>query len=199
MSRFAWGIGASIAVLLAAVGITYTNQKGTQVRSKPADFLDDKICSIQLMDDDSGRRFVTAYGFSRAKASAGLERTIFVSEDGDELLELFQHPGAKLHEYAEYKVRKIESNEETQAIPTSVKKFVSGRGIALGMQVDSVLQILGKPTDRKQNGAQVTFDYRCTDGAVCPTLKAVNMPIYQASYSFKRGHLIEMLCGFPYP
>jgi hypothetical protein len=125
--------------------------------------------------------------------------TTFMSSTGNEYLKLFTHYGG-IGEVAEFEVSYSTDTKTNVPKLKQFKKFVSEKGIRLGMSKSKLLSILGEPTEEKSLANSVTLMYRIEDYEnKNEFLSCYGMPIYYGNYTFKNNKLSKFRFGFEYP
>jgi hypothetical protein len=131
---------------------------------------------------------------------ASIPNAVFPSADGHQFLTVFTHPGGG-GEIAEFRISYSVNEKRLAHRIEKVERFVSGKGIRLGLAKSRVISILGAPLQQHDEDGIVTLEYRLeeTEQVASEFLSHYNMPIYYGSYSFKNDRLIEFQFGFEYP
>lgn len=131
---------------------------------------------------------------------ADVPNAIFSSTDGHQFLTIFTHPGG-VGEISEFRVSYSVTEKRLAHRIEKVKRFVSGKGIHLGLTQSRVTSILGAPLQRHKKNGIVTLEYRLkeTEQTASEFLAYYKMPLYYGSYSFKNGRLVEFMFGLEYP
>jgi hypothetical protein len=160
-------------------------------------FLDDQVGPVQLADVASGRAFVLRFPGPEPEPAFGLTVYRYTNANRSEVLELFCHPGCERYEFMEFRVGAPADAKGAPA--TSLASFQSGRGVHLGLTVEQLIQLLGKPHGEKSEAGARILLYHCSSSTACPVLGRVGMPAYAARYSFRSGVLVAFESGYPYP
>lgn len=121
----------------------------------------------------------------------------FVSNDGKQFLTTFFHYGGVKFEYSEFQVSYLCKESIIDTLNTNT--FVSGNGIELGMNRESVGEILGNCYEVDTVNRNEILKYTVDDYSNSGLLKRYNMPVYYAHYEFKEDKLIRFRFGFEYP
>ncbi|MEK6750386.1 MAG: hypothetical protein AABY83_14500 [Pseudomonadota bacterium] len=93
----------------------------------------------------------------------------------------------------------------TEAAPAKchlehINRFISGKGLALGITTTEVQRLLGAPHQRiGPDGGDVTYQYRIDNFADSDFLKFYGLPVYFGEYRFRQGRLTYLHVGFEYP
>ena len=128
-----------------------------------------------------------------------MPRVYFFNADSTEILTAYFHYGDGQGAYSELLVTTAFSGPIRSGLP--IKRFVSGRGIALGMSEKEVRKIFGEPGhwgQRTDNSVDLTYSMR--DPSALGYLQRCNSPVYYARFSFSdEDRLIGYRFGFEYP
>jgi hypothetical protein len=159
---------------------------------------DVSVFNIKLTDSESAIRQVGS-GAPLVESNDDLPHARFVSKDGAEELILYAHYAAGPDEYAEAEVRPAGTEAlALEALPT--ERFLTGRGIALGMSPAEVIARFGTCTkSRTRNGASETIEYVVEKADSEPDLKEFGYETYYAEYEFEKGRLVRYRFGFESP
>ena len=152
---------------------------------------------VVLQDASSGSAFTLRNG-DGTTVDDGLIHHVYSNELDTEVLDLIKHPGDSQGSFAEVALM-LSDSMPFGATPVRVKRFFTSRGVHLGMAQADVLRGMGKPHRRAARMGRETFEYRCDNPAVCPSLAVHNMPTYYATLTFKSGKVIEYRFGYEYP
>lgn len=131
---------------------------------------------------------------------ADIPSAIFPSTDGHQFLTVFTHPGG-VGEISEFRVSYSVTERQLAHRIEKVERFISGKGIHLGLTQSRVTSILGAPLQQHEKDGIVTLEYRLkeTEQNASEFLAYYKMPLYYGSYSFKNGRLVEFKFGLEYP
>jgi hypothetical protein len=160
-------------------------------------YWDTVIAGVTLEDPGSGRAFIMRHPTVAHEPTDDFPQFRCVNADGTEILYLIMQYGAERYQFAQFRVRRA-SPEAVKGKRSSIPSFVSGKGVRLGMTLDSVVQLLG-PGVRRERQGEVRLTYSCSSTETCPGLLRVNMPGYEAVYTFRFGKLVAFDGGYPYP
>lgn len=159
---------------------------------------DISVSSIFLYDTASQKSVLgTDIPFDR---QADIPMAVFASTDGRQSLTVFTHPG-EVGEIAEFRVSYVSGAESPVRRLAGIKKFITGKGINLGMSQSQVTSILGAPSNQQSKENLATFNYRIEGVELNKSkfLAYYNMPIYYGIYKFKNNRLVSFQFGFEYP
>ncbi len=120
-----------------------------------------------------------------------------LSRDGNQKFTFYFHPGGTKKEFAEFKVEYADSTDDN-ARRVKDKEFKTESGIKLGILIDKLKAIKGKP-HKTVDGEIKTLQYIIDDIDNSKFLQKHNSHLYYAKYTFKEGVLIEFIFGFEYP
>ena len=131
---------------------------------------------------------------------ADIPMAVFSSADGRQFLTVFTHPGGG-GEISEFRVSYSVIKKPLAHRLKKVERFISGKGIHLGLSRSHVTAILGAPLHQREEGGIVTLEYRLeeSDPTASEFLAHYKMPIYYGNYTFKNGRLVEFKFGWEYP
>ena len=183
------------AVLVLALGRGFSSA----ATAEDPPFVDTKVGSVQLADEASGKAFVLRFGESHPETQFGFAVFSYANASRSETLELVAHPGGMLHEFMEFRLARTGRGNARGTVAAGEASFHSGRGVHLGLSIEELIRLLGKPHDEVPDGGDRTLVYRCTSPTTCPVLSRVNMPAYEGRYSFQDGALVAFRWGYPYP
>jgi hypothetical protein len=191
-------VRGSGSVLLSLLVLALSTEFSESLVKDPA-FLDTHVASVQLADEASGKAFVLRFGGQEFEPDLGLPVFRYVNASRSEVLDLVMHPGGSRYEIMQFRIRRARPAEPKATAAAGLASFRTGRGVYLGLTVAEVIQVLGNPHQQSGRGDDRVLVYRCDSAATCPVLKQVNMPAYEATYTFRRGALDAVECGYPYP
>jgi len=117
----------------------------------------------------------------------------FASRNGQETMRLRRHAGDVVDSYMEFEVRR---GTDEKAVPLAANRFVSGKGVKLGMSRQAVVALFGPCFRATRNGKTETLRYEIEeDPPRSRVLKNANMPQYYAEYEFEDGKLVRFAFG----
>lgn len=120
--------------------------------------------------------------------------TCFVNAKGTEQLTLFANPGSIQGSFSLIRIEaRVSTSDDFPIHAKHGDHFITGKGIHLGMTLDSVIHVLGEPHETDAG----TIRYRVVNNDA--VMKQFNTPIYAGTYRFKDGILVAMEFGFEYP
>ena len=170
------------------------------VGASPPDpqFWDTTIAGVTLEDPRTGRAFVMNHPTTADEPADDFPQFRCLNADGTEVLSFIMQYGDQRYQFAQFRVRRASRREAAQGERSAVQSFATGKGIRLGLTIDRVLELLG-PGARKEGKQQVRLTYSCDSVKTCPGLGRVNVPQYQAIYTFRGNELVAFESGYPYP
>lgn len=183
---------ASRIILLFTFIITQTSC-ASEIESK-RDFIDISVNGIRLLYSDS---YIEKCGLSINFFEAEyIVYTQHYNQTGNEMLTVISKPNAKFSA-TKFQVAKLDKKFLLKRnIMEDVVKFVTGKGVHLGMSPLEVSEILGSPNNKEINNDGITI-YRyelLTNGAQMMIGEKKYSP-YSSEYSFYKDKLIEFIFG----
>lgn len=140
-------------------------------------------------------------GYELIETEDGLPYAVFTNTTETEVLKLYRHYGDTTGTFQEAEVLAIgdlDGDEEATVLDTP--HFRTGRGIRLGMSSKEVDDRFGACARSVVGaGPREVTRYEITDIATSDLLKAHNMPLYYAEYTFEQDKLVRFAFGFSYP
>jgi hypothetical protein len=156
---------------------------------------DTSLSDIKLRDAES------AINALKVKRLNGDTTYNFYSQNKSQLLSVTVHPGDNYSQVSIFQI-KYADNSKIKAAPTTLDSLVTEKNIRLGITKNEVVSKLGNCyTTNDSTKHSVTINYRLESPQDSRTqlLERQNMPIYYATYKFKKDKLIEFEFGFEYP
>jgi hypothetical protein len=152
-----------------------------------------KANSIELLNPKSIEKLNKS--FTLIESEESFPYVIFLSNTGTEALKLIFHYGGVKNSFSEIEMSQNKHREE--GLVLNEEKFVTGRGIQLGMTRKEVESILGKPNIYSNNKIR----YRIVDLDLSNSafLKRYNYPSYYIEAQFFQEKLVKYKFGFDYP
>jgi len=161
-------------------------------------YVESGIAGVVLQNSDSGQQFIETHGLG-TMSDDGLMHNFYENASGSEILDLIQHPGSNRHSFSEAVFFRPDCFP-LGAVPIKSKRFVSSRGVKLGLGASDVRRMLGRPHEVKtRKSGKVTYKYTCDNPATCPSLAKYNVPTYTAVAEFANGRLVKYSFGYDYP
>lgn len=127
------------------------------------------------------------------------QHVAYWNNDRTQLLTLFFHPGDEVHCFSEIKVSQAGKSESAIKV-LSLRAFITGKGVRLGITQKQLTAILGKGVEERM-GSQSIIRYKIEDASLSssPFLQHYRMPSYYGEYHYEGGKLVEFRFGFEYP
>jgi hypothetical protein len=151
---------------------------------------------VKLMDIQSTVRYLRNFE-AMIYEDEGLPRVQFYDATRSAYVLLFCNPGSNSKKVAQIEIGYYKNLKDTSMfhlIPNEIK-IKSESLTELGMSIERLIQIKGRPTSVNTVGRFRIFKYKLNDTRI---LERYNMPIYEANYYFQKGKLIRYSFGFPY-
>lgn len=127
-------------------------------------------------------------------------KAYFCNHDRSERLALIYNEGDTAYIIGEFRVESVETRYSDCVQPAApLQRFVTGKGIQLGMRRDEVTRILGPGyTEHAQLDENVII-YRIDDKGASGFLQSHHAPAYYGQYHFRQERLIRFGFGFEFP
>jgi len=191
-----------IKLTLFIVAATFLYLAQPMSYAQPADIPKDADISLNnifLHDAASAERVLG--GNIQLDSEKDIPSAEFTNADRTELLTVFVHPGSYKDEIAEFRIASLTSKNPKIKRLDSIKSFVSGKGIRLGILQLELEKILGQPLRRFGKNGRLILEYRIEDLSAKHSsfLNYYNMPIYYGIYEFVNNKLVSFQFGFQYP
>ncbi|MBP7407891.1 MAG: hypothetical protein KA941_03950 [Flavobacteriales bacterium] len=183
---------------LSAKGMVAIDPGVEHRKNCPALRPDVQLGGITLLDDSSATAVTGGVTAEMLIEDHGdMPRVHFRSSDGSQCLTLYFHYGGVLNAFSEFKVSRTATEPVVKDLHGS--GFVSGKGIALGMNLNDAIGRLGGcfRSGEASNGNRL-LTYGVT-GSDDPFLRQFGYPSYYAMLEFANDQLIEYRFGFQYP
>ena len=120
--------------------------------------------------------------------------------DTTERLALGYYEGDTAYVISEFRVEQVATRYVDCSQPaTPVEHFVSGKGVALGMQREQLVRILGEPHQEHPQLDEVVLVYRIDDKNASDFLQHHSAPAYFGQYHFREDQLVRFSFGFEFP
>jgi len=116
-------------------------------------------------------------------------RIEIVNKDSSQMLTMYMHNGNASCYFSVYQVEYMHSDYKFAQNPFKLSKgkFVSGRGIALGMTMSELKKIFGEPNEMVVEERLNKLSYQEYDG------------LYFSDYYFQKNRLVKFRFGYEYP
>jgi hypothetical protein len=161
-------------------------------------FWDPVVSGVTLADVRTGKAFIMRHGPVGEEPEDDFPQFRCLNADGTEILALILHYGSERYAFGQFRVWRPTPAEATQGKRAAVPSFVTSKGLRLGLTIEEVVASLG-PGQRSDHPGEVRLRYFCDSVKACPGLQRVNMPQYEAAYTFRHGRLVSIEGGYPYP
>ncbi|OIQ82105.1 hypothetical protein GALL_361190 [mine drainage metagenome] len=113
------------------------------------------------------------------------------------IIEFYERDTASV--ISELRVERVQTPHADCIVPPQhIERFMSGKGIHLGMSRKEVINILGKGYEEHAYPEEQIISYRIDDKD-SPMLQRHNAPGYYGQYYFKANRLVRFEMGFDFP
>lgn len=126
---------------------------------------------------------------------------IFYSSDKKQKLGLTVHPGSYNSEVSIFTISHSD-NSKLDHRQINTKEFETEKGIKLGLSKKEILEKLGtcySAKDSTKENIELNYRLELPNDSKTKLLKSNKMPIYYATYRFKKDKLNYIEFGFEYP
>ena len=138
---------------------------------------------VQLDDPDSDR-----------------PKAFICNADRTERLTLVYYEGDTSYIISELQIERVETRYvDCVQPPRQIDRFVSGKGIQLGMTRNEVTHIFGKDYNEQPQLDEVVISYRIDNKNESGFLQNNSAPAYYGQYHFKQDKLVKFSFGFEFP
>jgi|GEM_PF-5147569 len=121
-----------------------------------------------------------------------------MNRDRSEILTLYQHRGAAINTFQEFKVESAFARfEPAECFLKDVERFISFRKVKLGMSLKEVIDIFGEDYTVQSVGAELYLQYAIDSNLHSKFLQSYQETRYYGRYFFRGGKLREYEFGFP--
>lgn len=122
------------------------------------------------------------------------------NKDNTERLALMYYEGDTAFVISEFRVEQVATRYVDCSQPSiPIDRFVSGKGIALGMSRQQVVRILGKAHNENPQLDEIVISYRIDNKNESGFLQHHNAPAYFGQYHFREEKLVSFSFGFEFP
>jgi hypothetical protein len=122
------------------------------------------------------------------------------NSNNTEILTLVFHHGDTKDSFNEFRIQNISKVLTGCIIPPKViSRFVTGKGIHLGISKEELIKILGPSFTEDKEDNTITIRYKIDNFNKSSFLKKYNLPVYFGHYHFLKGKLAKFEFGFEYP
>lgn len=120
--------------------------------------------------------------------------------DKSEKLTLVYYEGDTANIISEFRAERVETRYvDCLQPPASIDRFVTGKGIHLGMTQNEVARILGNHYTEHNQLDETVISYRIDNGKESDFLLRHSSPAYFGQYHFKENRLVKFSFGLEYP
>jgi hypothetical protein len=157
------------------------------------------LSGIQLADAQSAKM---PFGMKPVLDDPDSDRpkAYICNQDQSERLALVYYEGDTAYVISEFRVEQVTTRYIDCSQPeTPIEHFVSGKGIALGMQREQLARILGKPHHTHPQLDETVLIYRIDGKSASGFLQRYGAPAYFGQYHFREGRLVRFSFGFELP
>lgn len=156
---------------------------------------DTSLSGIKLRDPESATKVLKVTRLN------GDTTYYFQSKEKKQILGVTTFPDDGLNQINIFQVKYVD-NSKTRARPLAIDHFKTEKGIQLGLAMSEVVSKLGKCyTTSETTKDIIKISYRIEDpqDSKSKLLARQYMPIYSATYKFKKDKLVEYEFGFELP
>ncbi|KUG23983.1 hypothetical protein ASZ90_006216 [hydrocarbon metagenome] len=122
------------------------------------------------------------------------------NSNNTEILTLVFHYGDVTDSFNEFRIQNISKvPKDCITPPDGIARFVTGKGIQLGISKDDLIKILGHSFIETKQDGMLTIKYKIDNFDQSNFLKKYNLPVYFGHYHFLKGKLAKFEFGFEYP
>ena len=157
------------------------------------------LSGIQLVDAQSAKM---PFGMKPVLDDPDSDRpkAYICNKDNSERLALVYYEGDTAYVISEFRMEQVMTRYIDCSQPeTPVEHFVSGKGIALGMQREQLVRILGEPQKIHPQLDETVLIYRIDGKNASGFLQRYGAPAYFGQYHFREDRLIRFDFGFEFP
>lgn len=153
-------------------------------------YIEDSISAIRIFHPDP------------AMYQNDFEGYYYINRTRSELLQVYFHPGNYSNCFSEFTVMPLlkDTSKYLFARLRKVHAFISGKGIHLGLPLDSLFLILGrKHSTTTRDKDSIVVEYSLEQKQAPSFFGFYNTPSYSSRYVFRRSRLVEFHFGLDYP
>ena len=125
----------------------------------------------------------------------------FYSSDRKQVLKLTVHPGDYYSQVSVFSIS-YSKNSESKTRKLNINEFKTEKEIKLGLTKQQIIEKLGKcyvTKDSTNESIELFYRIELPNDSQTKLLERNNMPIYYASYKFRKDKLYNIEFGFEYP
>lgn len=158
------------------------------------DFIDISVNGIRLLDSDS---YIEKFGLNiNFFESENVVYTQHYNQAGNEMLTVISKHSAK---FSATKLRVAKLDKKfllKRHVMEDVVKFITGKGVRLGMSSLEVSEILGNPNYKEMNDDGITiYRYELLNSGAEMMIEEKKYSLYSSEFSFYDDKLIEFIFG----
>ena len=157
-------------------------------------FIDISVNGIRLLDSDS---YIEKFGLNiKFFESENVVYTQHYNQTGNEMLTVISKHSAKFSA-TKLQVAKLDKKFLLKRhVMEDVVKFITGKGVHLGMSSLEVSEILGNPTYKEMNDDGITiYRYELLNSGAEMMIEEKKYSLYSSEFSFYDDKLIEFIFG----
>jgi|APLak6261703504_1056268.scaffolds.fasta_scaffold01201_4 hypothetical protein len=157
------------------------------------------VSGVQLNDSSSARLPFGAQ-VQLDDPDSDRPKAFICNADRTEKLTLVYYEGDTSYIISEFQVERVETRYvDCMQPPMQIDRFVSGKGIQLGMTRNDVTHIFGKDYNEQPQLDEVVISYRIDNKNESGFLQNNSAPAYYGQYHFKEDKLVRFSFGFEFP
>ena len=127
-------------------------------------------------------------------------KAFICNADRTEKLTLVYYEGDTSYIISEFQVERVETRYvDCVQPPRQIDRFVSGKGIQLGMTRSDITHIFGNDYNEQPQLDEVVISYRIDNKNESGFLQNNSAPAYYGQYHFKQDKLVRFSFGFEFP
>lgn len=127
-------------------------------------------------------------------------KAFICNADRTEKLTLVYYEGDTSYIISELQVERVETRYvDCVQPPRQIDRFVSGKGVQLGMTRNEVTRIFGKDYNEHPQLDEVVLSYRLDNKNESGFLQYHSAPAYYGQYHFKQDKLVRFSFGLEFP
>lgn len=190
----------SILTVILLTNCSYMQEKAEnkEVKKTICDFShpDTSVCGIIIRDAESVKKIIG----KNTKLEGDTTHT-FYSNDKKQALKLTVHPGDFYSQVSKFNIS-YSKDSGFKSRGLNFKEFKTEKEIKLGVSKQQIIEKLGKCyviKDSTKESLELFYRIELPNDSKTKLLRSNNMPIYYASYKFRKDKLYEFEFGFIYP
>lgn len=127
-------------------------------------------------------------------------KAFICNADRTERLTLVYYEGDTSYIISEFQVEQVETPYiDCIQSPKQIDRFVSGKGVQLGMTRNEVMRIFGNDYNEHPQLDELVLSYRLDNKNESGFLQNNSAPAYYGQYHFKQDKLVRFSFGFEFP